>query len=244
MYTYAQLNTTKAPFDNLAVRKAFFYAVPYQQILNEVYHGRAKQAMGFLDPNGPNRKTEGLLEHTYDAKKAMSILSAAGISTPVKARIIMSSATPDLEQVALQIKSFGKDAGFDFSLDVVPTPIAEESTVKKTFEVRLWRDFVISYESVPYTLEIFNTRLNPANNYTGWGPPEYYATIDAGVAAGDSLSPEAAKYWHKAELIWQEGYHTIEVANPQPLAAFRSTLTGYAQRTNNDGDWSTVKFAK
>lgn len=39
-YVYIPLLTTKAPFDNPAVRRAFASAVPYESIMKNVYHGR------------------------------------------------------------------------------------------------------------------------------------------------------------------------------------------------------------
>ncbi|MGE3622059.1 MAG: ABC transporter substrate-binding protein, partial [Acidimicrobiia bacterium] len=77
-YNMAILVTTHPPFDDMAVRQAFAYAVPYQQIVDDVYRGRALPAVGFLNPLAPGYTDEGLPRYEYDPDKAKEMLEEAG----------------------------------------------------------------------------------------------------------------------------------------------------------------------
>ncbi|MET1043284.1 MAG: ABC transporter substrate-binding protein [Microbacteriaceae bacterium] len=239
-FLWTMLNTTAAPLDDPLVRQAFFYAVPYEQIIDEVYKGRADPTVGLLDDRSPGYDDTGLLEQSFDPEKSLELLEEAGVETPVQVSLLMSNAQPDLEEAAIQMQSFAGEAGFEFSIEVVPTATVTERVNAKDYNVRMLRDMSISFESMPYSLLLAYPQNNPARNSTGWGTPEYYAAVQAGVDAGDSLSDEAGAFWNEAQNYWQEGRPQIQVARVQPLNAFSSALTGFGQRSDNIVDWSIV----
>lgn len=239
-FTWLYMQTQTAPFDNPAVRQALGWAVPFDQIIEQVYQGRAYPSVGMLDPNLPNRITDGLQVQTYDPAKSLETLRAAGISTPVSFTVIASSAVPDLQDVAVQLQSFGRDAGFDVQIEVLPAATLADRQGKKAFQALLLRDMSVSYESPPYSLLLSYPKGNPGRNISGWEDDRYYAAVDAGIAAGDSLSADAATHWHAAEMIWQEGKPMIQIANVAPLMVFRKSVGGFAHRTDNVIDYVEV----
>ncbi|MFT4246889.1 MAG: ABC transporter substrate-binding protein [Pseudomonas sp.] len=244
-YSWIFMQTQTAPFDNVKVRQAFFKAVPYEQIINNVYHGRARVAKGFLNRSAPNDITEGILDQVYDPEGSLEILRKAGISTPVSFTVICSSSVPDMREMAVQMQSYGKPAGFDVNIKVVPPATWAALVGAKNFQMYITRDMVISYESQPYTLTLIYPVGGPSapGNLCSWGPDEFYDAINRGVDAGDSLSDEAAKYWHEAELIWQEGRSFIQVCNVDPLMVTSTAVTGFVHRSDNVLDESIFKSA-
>ncbi|MBF4481128.1 peptide/nickel transport system substrate-binding protein [Rhodococcus rhodochrous J3] len=239
-FTWAYMQTQTPPFDNKAVRQAFAHAIPYGQIIEQVYQGRAKPVVGLLDPNLPNRSTEGLEPQTYDPDRSLQILREAGVSTPVKFTILASSAVPDLQDVAVQIQSFGKAAGFETQIEVLPAATLADRQGNKAFQVLLLRDMSVSFESPPYSLLLSYPKNNPGRNISSWENPDYYTAVEAGIAAGDSLSPEAAVHWNQAERVWQEDRPMVQIANVAPLHVFKSDVTGFAHRTDNVLDFIEI----
>jgi peptide/nickel transport system substrate-binding protein len=75
---YLGMNVTKPPFDNVKVRQAVAYAVPYQKIMDAVLYGLAKPMFGAA----PGTPTEAVWPqaHTYntDIAKAKQLMAEAG----------------------------------------------------------------------------------------------------------------------------------------------------------------------
>lgn len=242
-FLWAFLQTRTAPFDDVRVRQALFKAVPYDQIIAEVYKGRANPVVGLLNPGAPNHDPSGLVEQVYDPEGAKELLAEAGLTTPVPFTITMSNAVPDLQEAAVQIQSFAADAGFDVTLDVVPPAVFQERQSGKQFQMTMMRDMSVSYESPPYSLLLAFPEDNEVRNTTQWFDPAYYDAVREGVAAGDSLSPEAAVHWNEAEQVWQAGRPQIQIAKVQPLMAFRSGVEGFVHRTDNVLDFSVMSVS-
>jgi oligopeptide transport system substrate-binding protein len=78
LYTlYICFDSTRPPFDDVRVRRAFVHAVDRQALVNMVYHGSVSPATGGLVPPGmPGHLTGGALP--YDPDRARQLLSDAG----------------------------------------------------------------------------------------------------------------------------------------------------------------------
>ena len=82
---YLVFNVTRAPFDNVAVRKAIAYLFPRQTIASKIYHGNV-QPLYSMVPSGLPGHIDAF-KTAYGASpstaKAKAALSAAGVTTPV-----------------------------------------------------------------------------------------------------------------------------------------------------------------
>ncbi|MEE3920494.1 ABC transporter substrate-binding protein [Micromonospora sp. BRA006-A] len=72
-----QMSVTAAPFNDVNVRKALAYAVPYEQIINNVYGGDARAAKSPVPLDMPGYDESGY-PFTYDLEKAKAAMAAAG----------------------------------------------------------------------------------------------------------------------------------------------------------------------
>ncbi|MFM9849797.1 MAG: ABC transporter substrate-binding protein [Hyphomicrobiaceae bacterium] len=75
---YIGMNVTKPPFDNVKVRQAVAYAIPYQKIMDAALFGLAKPMYGAA----PGAATEAIWPHAHkyntDIAKAKQLLAEAG----------------------------------------------------------------------------------------------------------------------------------------------------------------------
>ena len=94
---YIGFNTTKAPFDDVNVRRAFCYAVDKERIGKVVLRDMVTEARGILPPGMPgyNEDLEGL---GYDVNKARELLAASKYGD-----------ASDLPPITLTISGYGNN---------------------------------------------------------------------------------------------------------------------------------------
>lgn len=76
---FMMFNTDKAPFDDVRVRQAFFYALDMDKIVDNGLLGNGVAATSFLPKTHPNYH-EASTVYTYDPAKAKELLAEAGVS--------------------------------------------------------------------------------------------------------------------------------------------------------------------
>ncbi|MCR1785844.1 ABC transporter substrate-binding protein [Nocardioides carbamazepini] len=236
-YTRLKMNVLEAPFDDLRVRQALRLAIPYDEIITDVYRDRAVPMKGFINPNYPGADDTGLDQGTYDPAAAKALLVEAGLDT-VPFDLLVSNAVPDLQEVAVQMASYAADAGFDISVVNQSSAAVSEATGTGNFQAYLQRDQAIS-QAPPYELMLEFTKDSPLNA-TGWTDQSFYDAVDRGIAAGDALSEAAGREWLAAQLIWQQQLPMITVAFVQPLVAFADEVDGFANRTEGTLDFAHI----
>jgi peptide/nickel transport system substrate-binding protein len=238
-YVYVPLTTTKAPFDNVEVRRAFSYAVPYDAIMKDVYKGRLGPISSILNDTLPDYNGNGLKSNTTDPAKSLEILRNAGITTPVKFELTVNNAVPDLKESAVQIQTAARAAGFEVTLNEVNSAVFQEGLANKTFQASMGRDYAV-VQSPPYVLSLFYTPGSPIN----WPDFDYEPlnnAIAAGNASGEPLTPAAWGEWNEAERILQDQMPTVYIGYVQPLNAFANGVEGYVFRTDSVIDYSELK---
>lgn len=237
-YVYMPLLTTSGPFKDVAVRKALAYAIPYDKINKNVYHGRAASISTILSSADPGFDGDGLVANETDIAKSKSILKAAGYTSDIKFTLTVNNSVPDLNETAVQIQTAAKAAGFDVTIDAVNSSAFQAGLSAKSFDASLGRDYAV-VQSPPYVLSLFYTPKSPIN----W--PDFTSTalnkaIADGNAAGDATGTAAGKYWNAAQKILQDQQPTIYINYVQPLNAFANNVNGYVFRSDNVIDYSEL----
>ncbi len=241
-YVRLELNTVSGPLSDVALRRALRYAIPYDQIIKEVYKGRAISQKGYINPRYPGATDDGLAANVYDPDKARKILTDAGYTLPVAFTITLPNAFPDLQQTAVQIQSAASAAGMAIDLKTMPMAAAQQAFGTRNYQVFLNVQQSIS-QSPAYELMLQFTKGSPLNN-TGWLSKEYEAAVAKGVAVGDPLTPEAGKWWDEAQKIWWQAAPTLPIAFVQPNTAFGPRVQGYGDRSDGTIDFASVSFTK
>ena len=86
---YLSMNVTRAPTNNIAVRRAIAYLMPRQSIAARVYHGQVKPLYSQVPAGYPGHidAFASLYGRSPNPAKAKSVLEAAGLTTPVPIEI-------------------------------------------------------------------------------------------------------------------------------------------------------------
>ena len=231
IYAMAIPVANKAPFDNVLVRQAFAYAIPYEQIIQNVYLGRASQPEGFLDPTAPGYDSSGFPEYEYDPQKALDLLAQAGHPDGVEIALTVNADVPDLVSAAVQIQAEAADAGFTITIDQQPSAAFTAGRTAGDFQILLNRDYSIVM-TPPYELGLFTT-AGSSLNYPKWEDQTFYSLLAEATALGDPFTDEAGAAYGAAEAYLLDQAPLIFYANVQPSFAVGENVDGWAGRSDN-----------
>jgi peptide/nickel transport system substrate-binding protein len=147
---YVALNTSRAPFDNVKLRQAIAWAIPYEQIQANAFFGRGKPMYGApagaVEPVWPQA-----FPYQTDLDKAKALLAEAGFASGLETSISLDVGTATVgEPTAILIQeSLGK-IGIKVVIEKIPGAN--------------WRT-TLNKKELPMVL----------NRFSGWlDYPEYY----------------------------------------------------------------------
>jgi peptide/nickel transport system substrate-binding protein len=139
------LNWDRPPFDNVKVRKAIAYAIPYDQLIEKVYYGSARKWDGLVPPGYPGYFKPSI-SYNYNPEKAKQLLAEAGFpggkglekfSDEFKLAFVAERESI-IGPVATIIQSSLKAVGFPVLLDPLPLQsYSDRQFVKKDLGMAL-----------------------------------------------------------------------------------------------------------
>lgn len=234
-------NVQADPFTDSEVRRALAYAIDYEQIIQDIYHGRAVQANFPLQPDAPGFVADGLPEWTYDPEQALSILEDAGYSDGVGFTLTVGTSEPVLQDVAVSIQSSAEAAGFDIEIEALaPTQFAEKTQTGGA-EAVLGTGSAITL-SPSYELNLW-TAPGATTNLSQWENEEFYGILAQASELPDPFSDEAGLLWNQAQQVWlSEDVAMVYVARMFPAVSMRSNVTGWGQRTDGAAEYAVMSI--
>jgi peptide/nickel transport system substrate-binding protein len=147
---YLALNTSKSPFDNVKLRQAIAYAVPYEQIQSSAFFGRAVPMYG-----GPAKVEKAAWPQPFpyvtDLDKAKALMAEAGFAQGFETTLSLDVGTATVgEPTVLLIQENLAKIGIKASIEKIPGAN--------------WRT-TLNKKELPLVL----------NRFSGWlDYPEYY----------------------------------------------------------------------
>lgn len=241
-YADLTLVTNKAPFDDETVRQAFGYAVPYEQIIEQIYEGRAKYQKGSINPSFENYSNEDLPGYSFDPDKAKDLLEEAGVSTPVAFTLHVSTATQDLVDAAVLVKSYAEKAGFDVTIKQDTAADFSTGRANASYQALFFRNRG-QVQTPAYASTTFFKPGNDLSSPSRWSDAsntEYWKVVNQALAMSDQLSPEATELWQQAQTILLDANVEDLVAYIQPSQLYSSRIQGYTYRSENAIDFANL----
>lgn len=222
------LNVTQPPFDNVLVRQALSYAVPYNAIVEGVFKGRAKVSEGPIPVDGQLHDSS-LWPYTEDLEKAKSLLEEAGVGEGFEFTLDITEGVPVQEQIAILLQeAFGK-IGVTMSINKQTSAAFAEGLGQLTHQAWM-RDLLWYVDDPGYTGVLF-WQTGAVINWTGYSNPDMDEVIDQLVII---LDPD-----EKKELATR--YQEIAIGDAPALylaempfeIAMRDNIEGYVQLPDN-----------
>jgi oligopeptide transport system substrate-binding protein len=234
VYFY-RFNCTKAPFNDVRVRRAFAMAINKQQVVDTVTRAGELPARSFVPPGMTGYEPQ--LGPDYDPTEAKRLLAEAGFPDGKGMRSI--TLLYDTGEANQSIAELIQDQ-WKRTLGIQVTPYNQPwSTIQasqRTLDYTVCRSGWVGDYMDPNTfLDMFVT--GGANNETGWGNPEYDRLIKA---AGSEFDPKKRmKLLQDAEAILVDEVPIVPIYFRVNKNMFRPYVKGFY---NNPLDTHPLKF--
>lgn len=236
------LNLNYEPFDNVKVRQAIAYALPYEQILDVAAYGRCKPMFGGSEAKPSSTEWPQPFPYSTNLEKAKELLDEAGFPDGFETTLSLNLGLAAWQEpTALLIQeSLGK-IGIKVSLDKIPGAN--------------WRTAALVEKTLPMHIENFGGWLNYPDYYFFWAykyghlfnssnykNDEIEALVDETLhMAVDDPSYEG-KVKRMIEIAFTD-VPRIPLYQPYLDAATQKDVTGFASWFHRQLDCRSIKKA-
>lgn len=215
------LNNAMAPFDNVKVRQALSYAVPYEQIVKDIFKGQGNTAQSnfarlaqYFDP--------GFWPYKYDPEKAKALLKEAGVSE-VKFKLAIVTGDAEMEGVAVVLQDAFKEVGVEMEIEKLAAGPFFEGLGKRSHQA--WMRAVLNYVDDPFYHLFLWYKTDTVINWFKYSNKRIDEITDL---LATELDPAKRKELSsEVQKIINEEAPALYVAEPNVLLAMRDDVTGY-----------------
>jgi peptide/nickel transport system substrate-binding protein len=174
---YLGMNNQRAPFDNLKVRQAISYAVPYRTILSQVFRGYASPAGGLVTRTMETYAGGKIGTYSLDIARARRLLNESGVG-PFETDLYVEQSRAEGQQVAVFIQQSLRQIGI--TVNVRPLPDGEFNTRLNAHQLPMFMAEWYIWGEDPFSLMTFLVKSDSFTNFTGFKNAE----IDRLIAQG------------------------------------------------------------
>lgn len=220
---YAVLDTTRAPWTDVRVRQALAWAIPYDQIISDVYAGFARRMRSISVPAYEGYDPRYWVYDT-DPERARALVKAAGASG-AHAELSYRAGAPEHEQVAIAIKDALAAIGITLALRKVPDAPFFTAAVKGSYPAFLHNGYSWVVPSTIYDALLTKTP-KALQNPSHYDNPTLTRLANEGASTGDL----AARLRISGEIqqILAHDVPWVPVCNPGQNIAMIKSLTGFS----------------
>jgi peptide/nickel transport system substrate-binding protein len=184
-YQFIGMNLTKPPFDNVKVRQAICYALPYRRIMDAAMFGRAR-----LLADGPSftpatAEWPQPIPYTSNIAKAKALMAEAGMSAGFETQFSFEASAATInEPLAVLVQEALAELGIKVTINKVPAGQLRGLLAKK--ELPFFVDtFGAWFDPPDYSFFLTHYGNNGPWNSAAYANPEMDALIDAARSERD-----------------------------------------------------------
>ncbi len=235
--TSVVMNVSKPPFDRVEVRQAMNYATPYNDIQQAVYFGHAQQMKSPYARIYPHA-TQEFWNYETDLDKAKQLLGQAGYQNGFETEIAVSTAFPELEQIAVLLQTNLAKIGVKMKINKMPNAAHQERTSKREFPIFIqWEQ--ANCPDPAYSLYLYY-HSESFLDLSDLKDPNLDGLIDQ---LSSSRDENARAPWAKEaqRILVQDDVPWIWLFHAGTHLAMRDNLSGLTWRTTNSFQFSGIQ---
>jgi peptide/nickel transport system substrate-binding protein len=223
-----EMNVTRPPFDNVKVRQAIAYALPYQKIMDAVLFNEAKPLFGAVSNIPDSAAWPCATAYDTDIVKAKALLAEAGLAAGFETVISFDLGQSTVsEPIAVLVQESLAAIGIRSTIDKVPGSNWRGEMAKKSMAFMVnffsgWLDYPDYFFFFAYhgRNEIFNTM-----SYRNAGLDQHIDAARAAAAGGDQASYD--KEVREMIALAYDEVPRIPMFQPFLNVAMQKPITGY-----------------
>jgi peptide/nickel transport system substrate-binding protein len=236
-----ELNVTKPPFDNVKVRQAVAYAVPYQKIMDAVLFGEAKPLFGAASNTPSDAIWPSPTSYNTDIAKAKALLAEAGMADGFETTISLDAGQGSIgEPIALLVQESLAALNIKTTIDKIPGSNWRGEMLKKSMPLMI--NFFSGWLDYPEYFFFFTYHgQNAVFNTMGYRNPDLDRLIDA--ARSQAASGDQAAYRATVTKMIALGYDQaprIPLFQPYLSLASEKDIAGYAYWFHRQLDYRSL----
>lgn len=222
---YVGMHVTKPPFDNVKVRQAVAYALPYDKIMDAAFYGRAIKLYGAAEGRPSTAAWPQPFPYITDVAKAKALLAEAGYPNGFETTLSLDLGLATVgEPTALLMQEALQQIGIKTTINKIPGANWRGALLKK---------------DMPLILNSFGGWLNYPEYFFFWcyhGQNAVFNTMSYQNAALDRLidearfTPDTARYQALVrEFVAMAFTEVPRIALNQPYldVAMQKNISGY-----------------
>ena len=219
--TVMSLNNDVAPFDDVRVRQALCYAIPYEELRTEVMGGYCQPLLSPI-PAGMPTHDGALWMYSTDLERARRLLSEAGYPDGFASQLIAREMRADEIQAARIIQRALRPLGV--LLEVVAVSDLEYHGRLKQFPLAMFETF--SWVNDPMYHLVANLKGGSGKNLANYNNPRVNELIERGLYELDEERREATAV--EAQRIIIEEAPWALLYQPHYTVVTSTEIEGYA----------------
>lgn len=230
------LNVNVKPFDNVLVRQAIAYAIPYQDILDTVWYGYAGP-LNSIVPKGMPTSDFSTWPYKTDLEKAKSLLAQAGYPDGFETTLSTRSEDPEDQGAAVLIQASLAKIGVNVKIEKLLTAAyAARQFGDRDMSMFFWN--WISFTNDPYYDFNFLVQTGYGTNFANYTNPKVDALIQQGMYEQDAA--KRAQISSQIQKIVADDAFAIGIGQPDSIVATRSNVHGWMQYPDLNARYYTL----
>lgn len=216
------MNASDKPFNNVDVRRAVDYAVPYNTIIKQVLDGYGEKMTSPV-PIGTPTHTDKFDVYKTNLTKAKQLLAAGGYPHGFSTTLVVSSGDEAGQETAVWVQQSLKEIGINVTIDQIPGA-AYNAKLQAHQLPFFFFDNWISINNDPF-YHLYWMFDSTCCDYTNYKNPEVEKLINKNLLTRNSPARTAASV-KVQKLIMQDAPWAF-LYQPNWIVATRSDVKGY-----------------
>jgi len=229
--TMYHLHCQKPPTDDINVRRAFYHAINFDELVATIYKDTGSKAIGPLPASiwghDPNLKL-----YDYNVEKAKELLKKSKYADQLSKgpmKISMVNYYRPADTMALYIQASLKKIGFEIEIDQTPWPAvwARYKNKEKSPNIGLmnwWPTYVTPGD---WFKSMWYTEKEPLWNFSYWYNPDFDKLVDEAIDSEASDRQKSIEIYKKLQQWLVDEAVSLFVVDQKSQMITRKAVKGY-----------------
>jgi peptide/nickel transport system substrate-binding protein len=218
------MNLNVEPFDDVKVRQAISYAIPYEAIVENVVYGYGKQPTSPIPEGMEGHTDEYFVYGSGDLDTARQLLTDAGYTDGLEVELTIPQEDQTRVDAATWVQSGLAEIGITVNINAVPT--AQFSELINSHELPFFIQEWYSWGNDPFYQLTWNFKCDSFPNFANYCNEELDQIIEEGTFSRDEA--KRAELADRAQEILLNDAPWALLYQPDWIVTTRSDVSGIA----------------